>query len=266
MSDLALQLHSALRLRAQDEHRRWSKQYEDSGASDRPQSREARALFPRYLIHEAIQEAVERIDSESLSSLPESRARLIAAIHVASTAATVNVIADPIARAAMEEERTSMIAYASDIREEALVQIAPMPYRHVLTASEGTKRWTELATRWGIDDHYWYPLSGNERSDLIAFDAGSFSRDVRPSRLQAALESLGVKRVWEFSESGLSAEIDLALLDPVYTGDEWYWSSIGCDWILYASHESSLAIGGTALKAVQDVWPAWQQHVWTGAY
>ncbi|MCD6052439.1 MAG: hypothetical protein K0Q55_3857, partial [Verrucomicrobia bacterium] len=36
------------------------------------------------------------------------------------------------------------------------------------------------------------------------------------------------------------------------------------DWIIYASHESSVTIGGEwLLPAIKSAWPNWQNRIWT---
>ena len=53
-------------------------------------------------------------------------------------------------------------------------------------------------------------------------------------------------------------------MEPRYNGSEGYWSSGDLDWIIYASHESSVAVGGWLLGAVKQRWPDWRAHVWRG--
>jgi len=216
---------------------------------------------------EAIQVAIERVDADDLTSLADARSSVLEAVRLAHSPMTDNVTKDSIAHGAMEEERSAMLQFVADRSEEELTHVEPLPYRHIVPDTLGQEQWLRLAQAWGIDvkSSYWYPLSETIRSDLVAFDAGYFARDVRPEQLQALLGNGGETRVWEFREFGLTARLDLALLEPTYTGEEGYWSNSGVDWILYASHESSLAVGGSLLPEVKRIWPNWRQFVWTGA-
>ncbi len=88
-------------------------------------------------------------------------------------------------------------------------------------------------------------------------------RAAMPSRLlQLALQEHGVERFWELREYGPCHECDVHLFEPLYTGAEGYWSSVGLDWIVYASHESSITIGGWLADRVKKGWPQWKSHTW----
>ena len=74
-----------------------------------------------------------------------------------------------------------------------------------------------------------------------------------------------MRRIWELREHGPEYEQDVSLFEPLYDGAEGYWSSGALDWIAYASHESSVTVGGWLLEEVKTLWPTWQAHLWTGA-
>lgn len=84
-------------------------------------------------------------------------------------------------------------------------------------------------------------------------------------QLRTILIKHGVQRVWELREYGPEYEQDVLLLTPRYNGGESYWSWADLDWIIYASHEASVTIGGWLVREIQAVWPAWKAHVWTVA-
>jgi hypothetical protein len=98
----------------------------------------------------------------------------------------------------------------------------------------------------------------------VAFKTRAFDEAVAPERLRGALAARGIQRVWELREYGPEYEEAVAMLDPYYNGAEGYWSSGDLDWIIYASHESSVTVGGWLLQDVKAIWPSWQVHVWTG--
>jgi hypothetical protein len=213
---------------------------------------------------EAIQTAIEELDADRLPSLSATRAKLIEAVSQAHSASTDNVVGNVTAKRVMAGEKAEMIAFVAGLDENALMQIEPLPYRHVLPDRDGEERWRALKTRWNMDsvNNYWYPLSGDDRPDLLAFDSGCFGRDVHVDVLRNIVRALGAHRVCEFREFDLTAVIDVDLLEPVYTGEEGYWSDASTDWILYASHENSLAVGGPLLAEIKRVWPDWQDYIW----
>jgi hypothetical protein len=76
------------------------------------------------------------------------------------------------------------------------------------------------------------------------------------------LAESGIERVWELREYGPEYEIDLWLLEPSYTGAEGFWTPDDMDWLIYASHESTITVTGSwLLPRIQAHWPAWRAHV-----
>ena len=57
--------------------------------------------------------------------------------------------------------------------------------------------------------------------------------------------------------------MDTRLCD--FAGNETYWSSRELDWLVYVSHESSIAFTGTWLvEEVKRRWPGWERRAYTG--
>ncbi|HEX8319260.1 hypothetical protein [Longimicrobium sp.] len=125
--------------------------------------------------------------------------------------------------------------------------------------------WQRLADTWAVGAGYWHPLAEVPRRDVLAFQAPDFHQAlVAGQKLHAILAGRGVERVFEVREGGSAYQIELSDLDPTYTGDEGFWCSDAMDWLLYASHESSLTVGGKWLiSRVKAAWPEWERHVWT---
>ena len=109
---------------------------------------------------------------------------------------------------------------------------------------------------------YWHPLADTERTDVAAFQAPYFLRAVTPERLAALLAERGITRVWELREYGPEYELDASAFEPHYNGAEGFWTSSALDWIVYASHESSMTVGGWMLAEVKRAWPEWVRHIW----
>jgi hypothetical protein len=98
----------------------------------------------------------------------------------------------------------------------------------------------------------------------VAFKAGAFEEAVPHQWLQDTLAARGIERVWELREYGPEYEQDVALFKPFYNGAEGYWSSGDMDWVVYASHESSVTVAGWLLQELKKVC-TWEAIVWTGA-
>jgi hypothetical protein len=134
-----------------------------------------------------------------------------------------------------------------------------------IRGSDREQLWQRIADTWAVGARYWHPLAEVPRRDVLAFQAPNFEQAVvAGGRLHAILAARGTECVLELREGGSAYEILLSDLDPLYTGDEGFWCSDAMDWLLYASHENSLTVGGEWLiSAVKSAWPEWERHVWT---
>jgi hypothetical protein len=67
--------------------------------------------------------------------------------------------------------------------------------------------------------------------------------------------------LWELRELGtdVDCELDLELFAPAYTGAEAFWTDRSFDWLIYASHESSVTVTGVRLlPAFKRAFPGWR--------
>src|SRR5688572_18208473 len=142
-------------------------------------------------------------------------------------------------------------------------QLDAVPYRRILSTEESESIWRQLSSRWGIEDNYWYPLTGIEPDAVEAFQDVHFDKQIGTKKLRSILASRKVGIVWEIREDDNNYEPELSVFDPYYNGAEGYWCDSTFEWIIYASHESSITIGGWLLPEVQKAWPNWKDHVWT---
>jgi hypothetical protein len=89
--------------------------------------------------------------------------------------------------------------------------------------------------------------------------------------LREALGSRGISRVLQLHEFGPPEpeyEIELSILEPMYaSGGEEYCVSKELDWVVYASHESSITIAGEWLiEAFKQKWPEWTHRTYGGPF
>lgn len=222
---------------------------------------EALATFPRYNVLNAIRVEIERIDTTALRDFESAKAIVLRAGNAANDDFTRKPIG-LIDKRAIEEERETFCSYIEGLTPTVLNTVQPLPFRRVLAKDESGAIWSRLRDRWQIPEGYWYPLNSCTVPDVEAFDEHAFNDSVSPERLQGILRLRGVERVWEFREFGPEYEQDLSLFDPCYNGAEGYWSSDSLNWIVYASHEGSVTIGGWPLEEIKALWPTWASHVW----
>ena len=268
----SLALHTAARRYCLERHAYWCERYSEivRKRGDRPRdgyhyTPEALATFPRYNVLNAIRIELERIDPADLLDLENTRGLLVLAGEAAQDDVTARPIGE-IDERAMAEERGDFCRYIGGLEASDLNAVENLPYRRVLTTQEAKTIWSQLRSRWEIPEGYWFPLAECRLPDVVAFKTKSFEDAVPYERLRDILASRGIGRLWELREYGPEYEEDLALFEPYYNGAEGYWSSGDLDWIIYASHENSVTVGGWLLDELKAMWPSWQAHAWTGIF
>jgi len=161
----------------------------------------------------------------------------------------------------MQQERDLFCAHVNSLDAQALADVSPMPSRRALTEEESKAIWGRVSLRWGTAGGYWYPLQGDAPPDAVAFDADAFEQHVPAPIFQGILGDHGLQTAFELREYGPEYELDVSLLIPSYNGAEGYWTAGDSDWLVYASHESSITVAGDWLvRSVQQWWPAWAEH------
>jgi hypothetical protein len=260
-------LHTAARRYCLAGIARWQTRYSDLAKAGRDRragstggwdyTDEALGTFPRYNVLAAILADIERFVPSDFASLAEARAMLEAAADAED--AMTRPPHRPVAHDAIAEERVLFRTYIASLKASELEQIQPLPFRRVLSDTEFRRHRERLSQRWGISESYWYPLTeGAPPADVVALKADLFDREVSLPALRALLRSRGIERFIELREYGSGYEADVELLEPVYNGAEGYWTDNSGEWVIYASHENSVTLGGQWLIAgVAAAWPGW---------
>lgn len=270
-------LHTAARRYCQERADQWRKRYSELSRDGRNQvedneswtySEEALATFPRYNVVDAILMEVERFVPHDFTTVQEAREVLILAGKTAESVFT-KPPQEATAISSMNEERALFAAYLAQLNEDHLLTIQRLPFRRVLGEKECQHIWQQVDKRWQTGKGYWYPLiAGEAPSDVLAFQERYFDQEVGAGTLRSILVHRGITRLWQLREHGAAYEIDLELFEPYYTGAEGYWTSGGLppgdEWLIYASHESSITIAGLwLLEAVKSAWSGWERRIYT---
>lgn len=267
MSNEVEKLHTAIRRYCMERYSYWTKKYGELASAGKDRSgyeytKEALYTFPRYNVLNAILVEVERHRPVDFTSLNEAK-RVFK--NVATNAQ--NLFTQPpngtLEQQAMDEEREALDHFISKVSEDDLSFVKPLFYRRVLTAEEGATIRDRLQTDWGVSQGYWYPLTDRKREDIEAFQDNYFEKEVGIETLRTIFRTHGIETLWEMREDGINYELELSVFEPYYNGNEGYWCDATFEWIIYASHESSVTIGGWLLAEVKDVWSGWKQRVWT---
>jgi hypothetical protein len=175
-------------------------------------------------------------------------------------------------KATMTDELEDYKTYIRIPSEEDLLSIAPLPFRRVLTTAESKGLWNQLRMTWDTGKGYWFPLKQDPAPpNILAFHVEYIEAIGGPVLLPDALNRRGISRVFEVHEFGPHEpdyEIELSTFDPAYRwGGEQYCTAAGVDWVVYASHESSITIGGNWLTEMfKEKWPECAQRTYFGPY
>jgi hypothetical protein len=268
----AEQLHHAARRYCdeRDTHWRWEAQHiRDSGRSqpERDAALEHSCPWPRVGILEAIRIDLERLTDRDVGTLEDAREWFALA---ALTAASPYIGSEREA-VVMHEEREAFARYVREVPATDLTRVEPMPYARVLRPEESERIWDEVERRWQLKRRdSFFPMWSARPPGVEAFQAAHFDAAVTAEVLGELLDERGARRVWELRETrvfGPDFERDPYPLEVSYTsGGEGYWTSATHDWLLFASHESSITVGGWLLPAVKRAWPEWERYIWTDAF
>lgn len=231
---------------------------------------EAKRIFPRYNVVAAMLREVERLDSDDLPLLDRLATALATAASAARSVFTTDLDAVEAEATAAERElfRRSIKSW---VAERDLV-VEPLGYRRVFSDEEVQGWRRRLEERWGFarDQTLWHPLIAETvPEDVVVVNADAMWDADGFERVHEALTAMGLRRVVEIREHGdPSCLLDLDGFEPSYTGAEGVWTDETLDWIAYASHESSVAFGGTLAERLRTSWkdltgwgwvPVWDQ-------
>ncbi|HVF76318.1 MAG TPA: hypothetical protein VM938_14880 [Acidimicrobiales bacterium] len=266
-------LHTAARRYLIDRRRDWIEAYErlpnQGRAEDGYHYREdAKDVFPRYNVLDAIRVEVERLDPEELPPVQQLVDALVHAGYNADDLFTTGEAGDVEGRA-IDDERARFVEWVKQITLRLPDSVLPLAYRRTLTSEESLRWRTEVERRWPIEHGgWWEPINSKARDEALALDGDAFCAgdEDGPATLavRRALGELGVRRAVELREYGPDFEVAVDDLSPVYNGAEGIFTSDGARWLLFASHEGATAVGGTLVEPLKRVWPSWADALWTG--
>ena len=266
--DLPLALHTAARTFCANQHSHWWGEYMPLVKSGQDRvgkqySKTAYSLFPRYRLDEAIGIEVERITGDEFRSLEEARKLLLEAGRRALSSLFQEFQQSPEARVALTDEWKAFDSYISSLDPIQLAQIKPLPYRRVLTKSESEQLRQKLNTIWGAKG-YWYPLSKcDPQTNVIAFHQELWEQRDGTSLLLQGIQQRAIERCFLLLEGPVDYEIARSLVEPMYGRDESFVTS-DFEWLMYISHESSIAVTGWLADFFRKQWRDWEAVTYGG--
>lgn len=236
----------------------WSDTY---SRPNRPKTPPPEAIFPRYLVLDAILVAVQEIDSDRLPVAPELAALLRDAGGSAEDDFTRNLAGNPVAMGAMAEERAFFVQAIEQAFASGLGEQEPLPYCRTLGAAELDGIRSRLQAAWGVREPPWIPMTRYEHEPpptLVWFALDSLD-EARKQQLQEDFQAFclarGVERLYLLTEDGPHFQVAAAeaRLDGLY---EAFLVPDSMEWIAYGSHHSTVTLAGPVAEIAPRASPA----------
>jgi hypothetical protein len=224
---------------------------------------EAKRIYPRYNLVADILERVERLDPDDLPDTESLAETLLKAAEVEQP--SDSLAGDDIEVQAVLDERERYRSAVRTLPSRPDFQTAPLGYRRVLTADESSAWRITMQRRWGVENGVWHPMLASPVPPgvLVLTDAAVMRTD-GVEVVRRVVRELGCQRVVELREYGVDYLLDVEMFSPQYTGAEGLWTGLRDDWIAYASHEGTVAFGGSLADAIATNWPDLERWRWRG--
>lgn len=262
-----------------DRHAQWVAAYAELGNSGRQAdgyhyTDDAKNIFPRYNVLDAIGVEVDRLDPDALAPSEGLLEWLEVAGGAAESLMTGRHEDGSIESIAEADERRGFIAFVRALPDSEVVPAAPLPFRRTL-APEEAQRWrSAIQAEWQLEGlDFWEPLRSEvvRGRPVLALREESFWGEHEPNgpaslAIRDALGALGVTRLIELREYGPEFEREADTAELIYTGAEGLFFADGLDWLVFASHEGVTTLGGTIVTQLRVGWPELATFVWDGQF
>lgn len=204
----------------------------------------------RAMVSKNILSALERLTGDDFENIAACKARITGIAisyekEVTNTEPGKKQLLKPkekiaLKRAAVIREVVQdFISFIGNISPEQINQVQPLPYKRRLSEFESKLVRAELKEYWNFEYFYWVPLGGECSKKLLVFDEW----DMNPYKLlNEIIFQLAPQRIYEIQEYGTDYEIDVVEFDS--DGYEIAFTAKDYSWIVYSSHEGTLAVGG----------------------
>lgn len=264
-------IHNASRRFCIDGIAKWSERYKElcsTGGNQISKSDgswtytdEAYGIFPRYQVLKAILAEIEGFTPLDFKSVSEVRTMLATAADTAQDDFTQ--FDNEIAVAAVKGERGCVRTFILEIDPDQCAKIPALPFRRVLTEQDHKDLHSAFRAKWGT----WYGGCADAQflSETVTLHDAAMDDPNAYKNLHDAIHDQGINRVFELREWGSGYELDLELAGFTYTGAEGFWTSKDLNWMVYASHESSITFGGTWLvERMRSALPSFDRYIYKG--
>lgn len=205
-------------------------------------------VFPRYQTAEAILRGIESLVGKVFDSVDQCKNEIKELGRTSQSHFTTGKL-NGLQGKAIEDARQQFIDFVDQITVEQLHKVEPLPYRRTLLESEANAVREELKKHWNFDGGYWEPLTSCSTKPFVFYHKENLIEDDF-RKIKNIVLSYSDDRIYEISETRYDYEIDNLEFEAdcyeiIYTNKKY-------EWIIYGSHEGTIAFGGEWLLTELD--------------
>ena len=149
----------------------------------------------------------------------------------------------------IELERQNFIDFVDQLNIKNINKVESLPYRRRLLENEAKVVRHQLEHNWNFDGVYWEPLTICSPKPFYfynSYDLDGYDYESLVNILLVITKS----KVYKIAEDGLDYEIDISEFDK--DSCETIYTDKNSNWIIYLSHERTIAFGGLELMNELD--------------
>lgn len=227
----------------------WADKYSnEKSGNNNPYSDNDYNIFPRYNALTAILKGVETIVGRTFDSIDQCKNELKSLGQDSQTPFTKGK-QNEIEKKAIQDERQKFINFIDSITDQQIETVEPLPYRRRLLENEANEIREQLLKHWNFDGGYWEPLTSCSPQPFIFFSKENLSNQDY-EKIKRIIADRAENRIYEITEEQYDYQTDNSEFDPdcyetIYTDKNF-------DWIVYGSHEGTIAFGGSWLLTELD--------------
>ncbi len=227
----------------------WADKYSnEKSGNNNPYSDNDYNIFPRYNTLTAILKGVEKIVGKSFDNIDQCKNELKSLGQDSQTPFTKGK-QNEIEKKAIQDERQKFIHFIDSITDQQIETVEPLPYRRRLLEKEANEIREKLLEYWNFDGSYWEPLTSCSPKPFIFFTKDNLT-DQDYEKIKKIIADRAENKIYEITEEQYDYLTDNSEFEPdcyetIYTDKNF-------DWIVYGSHEGTIAFGGAWLLTELD--------------
>ena len=227
----------------------WADKYSiEKSGNNNPYSDNDYNIFPRYNALTAILKGVETIVGKTFDSIDQCKNELKSLGQDSQTPFTKGK-QNEIEKKAIQDERQKFINFIDTITDHQIETVEPLPYRRRLLEKEASEVREQLLKHWNFDGSYWEPLTSCSPHPFIFFSKDNLT-DQDYKKIKKIISDRAENKIYEITEEQYDYLTDNSEFEPdcyetIYTDKNF-------DWIVYGSHEGTIAFGGAWLLTELD--------------